>query len=371
VLPRFPRRPTLASIAFLAWLTLGPGGLSLVAAGVKGDETVMFCPAVAWPTSNGWQVELKGSIYETGHHPLQTAAVRKMVGLDDEGWTELQRSLFRSRAESFLVDNERGKILEIEIEGKVVRSKKSFPNGHFVAPFTLDVERVRRQGVGPAGGTVNLVGRVAAASGARRDVPIQIHFLANQGWSVISDIDDTIKISNVRDRRALIHTTFCEPFRAVPGMASVYREWSNSGAQFHYVSGSPWQLFPCLDEFLITNRFPAGTFHLKTFRMKDSSVLKMFGPQTRYKSGEISALLKQVPQRRFVLVGDSGEQDPEIYGELARQYRSQIAHILIRNVTREDREASRYRASFRDLPNTLWTVFEDAQTLRDLPLRVR
>jgi hypothetical protein len=358
-------------MVFIAWLTTGSLGPSLAAATVKGDETIAFFPAVAWPVSNGWRVELKGTIYEAGRHPLQTAAVRKMLGLDDDGWTDLQRNLFRTRTESFLVDNERGKVLEIEFGGKTVRSEKSLPNGHFAAPFTMDIKEGRRRGIGPAGGTVDFVGRVTTSSGSSRPLPIKIHFVASQGWSVISDIDDTIKISNVRDRKALIQATFCEPFRAVPEMASIYREWANSGAQFHYVSASPWQLYVCLNEFLITNRFPAGTFHMKTFRMKDSSALKMFGPQTRYKSAEITELIKRTPERRFVLVGDSGEQDPELYGELARQHRSQVAHILIRNVTNEGPEAARYRASFRDLPATLWRVFEDASTLRDVPLHVR
>jgi phosphatidate phosphatase APP1 len=212
---------------------------------------------------------------------------------------------------------------------------------------------------------------VATSSGTNLAVPVQIHFIGPKGWSVISDIDDTIKISHVHDRRALVHATFCEPFLAVPGMASVYQAWASAGSQFHYVSASPWQLYPSLDEFLGTNRFPEGTFHMKTVRLKDSSVWDMFGPQNRYKSAEISALLKRAPERRFLLVGDSGEQDPEIYGELARQRPKQIAHILIRNVTDEGSDAPRYRECFRSLPTELWTIFEDARILENLPLRIR
>jgi len=110
---------------------------------------------------------------------------------------------------------------------------------------------------------------------------------------------------------------------------------------------------------------------MKTFRMKDASALKMLGSQNRYKFAEISALIKRAPERRFVLVGDSGEQDPEIYGDVARRFRTQVAHIFIRNVTKEDGEALRYRDSFRDLPATTWSVFEDPRLLQDMPIRVR
>ena len=362
---------TRAGVAFLAGLIAACFCQPGAHAAVKGDETVTFFPAVAWPASNGWSVELKGTIYEAGNHPIQTTVVRKMLGLDDDDWTEVQRGLFRTRTENFLVDNERRKVVQIELCGKTVRSGNSLPNGHFTAHVVMGEEEIRRQGIRAEGGTLALVGKVAASSGSTLNLPIQIHFIPARGWSVVSDIDDTIKISNVRDRRALIHGTFCEPFQAVPGMASAYREWAQAGAQFHYVSASPWQLYPCLSEFLVTNKFPAGPFHMKTFRMKDASALKMLGSQNRYKFAEISALIKRSPERRFVLVGDSGEQDPEIYGDLARRYRTQVAHIFIRNVTKEDGEALRYRDSFRDLPATTWSVFEDPRLLQDMPIRVR
>src|SRR4051812_19921777 len=51
---------------------------------------------------------------------------------------------------------------------------------------------------------------------------IEIHFLAAEGWSVVSDIDDTIRVSEVADRAALLRGTFVEPFEAVARMAGVY-----------------------------------------------------------------------------------------------------------------------------------------------------
>jgi len=52
--------------------------------------------------------------------------------------------------------------------------------------------------------------------------PIDIHFIAAEGVSIISDIDDTIRVSNVADRAALLRGTFVEPFAAVPRMAELY-----------------------------------------------------------------------------------------------------------------------------------------------------
>jgi phosphatidate phosphatase APP1 len=58
-----------------------------------------------------------------------------------------------------------------------------------------------------------------------------------------------------------------------------------------------------------------------------------------------------------VLVGDSGEKDPEIYGALARKFPSQIHRIYIRDVTAEDANAPRYRQAFDGVRREVWSIF--------------
>ena len=72
---------------------------------------------------------------------------------------------------------------------------------------------------------------------------------------------------------------------------------------------------------------------LKLFRLKDPSALDLLQSQTATKIRAIEPLLTAFPERRFVLIGDSGEQDPEIYTEIARTHRPQIVAVFIRNVT--------------------------------------
>ncbi len=59
--------------------------------------------------------------------------------------------------------------------------------------------------------------------------------------------------------------------KAAPGISAFYRKLNNSDTRFHYVSGSPWQLFPVLDEFLGDNSFPAGSINMKEFRANPGS----------------------------------------------------------------------------------------------------
>ena len=74
-------------------------------------------------------------------------------------------------------------------------------------------------------------------------------------------------------------------------------------------------------------------------------------------------LIGRFPNRRFVLVGDSGERDPEIYAALARKHPQQIIRVWIRDVTGEPAGAERYEKAFRDLPVESWQVFAAPEDL--------
>ncbi|KAJ1637055.1 hypothetical protein T492DRAFT_955901 [Pavlovales sp. CCMP2436] len=115
-----------------------------------------------------------------------------------------------------------------------------------------------------------------------------------------------------------------------------------------------------------------GTFHLKDLHYKGRRLLNLFRSSTALKPKQIETLLKSFPQRTFVLVGDSGEKDPQIYAQIAKQHRSQIAHVYIRNVptkktgfTPVDETRASLARHFRGLPDEMWTVFDRASTITD------
>ena len=147
----------------------------------------------------------------------------------------------------------------------------------------------------------------------------------------------------------------------MPGMPEVFRGWGDAGTAFHYVSASPWQLAPCLGGFLAAAGLPAGSMHLKVFRLKDSTPLRRLPSRKRSKRRVIEQILADFPGRRFLLVGDSGERDPEVYAAVARRRPAQVAGIAIRLV--ETRAApwkvrERLAALSRKLPAGEITVFE-------------
>ncbi len=331
---------------------------------VKGDEQILFFPTAAtWDgEQRSWSIPIHGWVFEPEADGIARGmAVRRLrssFGLDP---AQPATRLFDERIRWFLVDNERGKVIAIRLAGNEFTLEESAADGHFFGTISLpestvgkhmEQRRIRYEAVlGPAD---------------NRSFSGVVHFPSPQGVSIISDIDDTIKVSNVRDRKQLLQNTFFRPFHAVSGMPEKYRQWAQEGAEFHFVSASPWQLYDPLTAFFQQEGFPPATIHLKRVRFKDASVLKLFEDPVAYKQELLEGLLNSFPQRTFVLVGDSGEKDPEVYGMVARRYPQQVVKIYIRDVTGDAADSERYQSAFRDLPSVQWTLFRDANTL-ELP----
>jgi hypothetical protein len=328
------------------------------ASDLKPDEQVVFFPTLGWRVTNGWDAEIHGWVFEPERRPLMQALFRTAVGLDAGEWHDSERLIFQERSAFFLGDNERRKRFSILLAGLTRELRTSEPNGHFKTRVHLNDDEL--QAVLPTNSSPRLSFELLGPGLDQRRFLGSVQFLDENGLSVISDIDDTIKITQVLEKREMLRNTFCRPFQPVPGMAAVYQSWARSAdAKFHYVTASPWQLYVPLSQFAASNGFPGGTFHMKQFRVKDGSFLKLFASPEEYKPGVIEPMLERYPKRRFVLVGDSGEKDPEIYGALARRHPQQVMRILIRDVTKEPPEAERYRKAFQGLPKELWQIFKE------------
>lgn len=336
---------------------------------IKSDEEVVFFPTAGWPAPGDdgagevWRIPVHGWIYEPELDDLLREALvlslKEALDLD-----ELPPSAtLDERLRSFLFDNERGKRIEVEIAGRVHALSPSQADGHFETILSLPAAEARA--AAPEG---RLAVRAITRPDDARVLAGEIFLVEPRGLLVISDIDDTVKITEVRDRKALLRNTFLEPFQAVSGMAEVYRRWIDraAGDHLHFVSSSPWQLYPALRAMLEQVGFPAATFTLKRIRLKDRSVTVLFADPRETKPEAIEALLAGHPARRVILIGDSGELDPEIYGEMARRHPERIAYIAIRDVTGESAEAARYQQAFRDVPAQRWQIFREPAELRDL-----
>lgn len=160
-----------------------------------------------------------------------------------------------------------------------------------------------------------------------------IDLVEDRGVSLISDIDDTIKRSNIAlGTREIFRNTFVRGLAdmAVDGAREWYASLHALGVQFHYCSNSPWQLFPMLTTFFKLAGLPKGPLHLKQY----SGMLQgIFEPVAERKRGTLEKILRDFPHRRFLLVGDSGEADLEVYTDLVLAHPGRVLAIFIRDVT--------------------------------------
>ncbi|KAI5474306.1 hypothetical protein MNV49_003645 [Pseudohyphozyma bogoriensis] len=156
------------------------------------------------------------------------------------------------------------------------------------------------------------------------------------GVRVISDIDDTIKWTEVtHGTKSIFRNVFVRELTEiqVPGMSDWYRKMEELTCQFHYVSNSPWELWNVLRKFLHIANFPAGSATLKEYGSASGAVAKLWEEPGQRKRANVENIIKEFPHCKFLLVGDSGEQDMNLYVALAAQYPDTIVGIWIRDVS--------------------------------------
>jgi phosphatidate phosphatase APP1 len=156
-----------------------------------------------------------------------------------------------------------------------------------------------------------------------------------EGISLISDIDDTVKHSGIsQGTREIFKNTFTAPIESfnILGVADWYKTLAGPpyNVSMHYISNSPWQLYPLLKSFFTESGLPPGSFHLKQY----SGMLQgIFEPAAERKKGTLERVIKDFPNRKWVLVGDSGEADLEVYTEIAERWPNKVLAVCIRDVT--------------------------------------
>lgn len=160
---------------------------------------------------------------------------------------------------------------------------------------------------------------------------------ATARFGVISDIDDTVLWSNVTNKLRMLtmlavrnaHTR--KPFKGVSAFYAALRDGvgGDEGNPLFYVSSSPWHLYTPLVDFFQAQRIPLGPLMLKQLRLRT-----MFGSGRHHahKLDNIERIMNTYPHLPFILIGDSGQKDPEIYREVVARHPGRVKVIYIRNV---------------------------------------
>lgn len=172
-------------------------------------------------------------------------------------------------------------------------------------------------------------------------------------FGVVSDLDDTVVYSSATDLLRMARITLLSnahtrlPFE---GVADFYRALQRGRSDeernpIFYVSNGPWNLYDMIEELFDVHGIPAGPLFLRDW---SPTKLRDHG---EHKLGVIRTLLATYPDLPFVMIGDSGEQDPEIYHRIVYEHPERILGVYIRDVTTPERDAEVRKISkeLRDL----------------------
>lgn len=330
--------------------------LSNSAFGQTAEKTVTFYNSYGYLQNDLWTIPLKVWVHEQPDFArrLGARAARSQIQEHAE-LTELtanQIAYFDERARAFIADSE---------SREVVRIKFNNDSDDIIYRIKNNDGRARTDRNGLVSGSIQLTAAKAAILLDAQDSSDgwlefkavskdhggtgRIRLIPPFGVSVISDVDDTVKVTDIPlGEPEVLRNTFFRVFRAAPCMADQYSALGAKTA-FHYVSGGPWQLYGPLEEFLFsaTSGFPRGSFHMKDVRTNPfesesySDVWNLIASGSQQvtfeqKIRQITELMERFPDREFVLIGDSGEKDPEVFAHIRQIFTDREIRIYIRDV---------------------------------------
>jgi len=198
-------------------------------------------------------------------------------------------------------------------------------------------------------------------------------FVEPEGWTVVSDIDDTIKISMTPSPLGLVRSTFYDVPTVINGMPELYAHIQRLlSPNWFYLSASPYNLYTFLRPFLRTY-YPPGTLILRDASWQNlyAFIVSLASGVEDYKTNRISKINSWLPKKKVLCVGDSTQKDPETYGDIYRKFGGAwIKAIFIHKVTGVSgmdevnlNSQARFEKAFRDVPRSVWTIYTDPKEL--------
>lgn len=338
-------------------------------------QQVVLAPGIATiDAAGGGSVTLQGRI-SRAPDSLKRRLLIDLVPLKMQPPPDRNDPHFRAMMGHFFSDSEALEAVSVKLGTRVMRLPPTSPEGVFSSVEALNAAEVAQLRAGRA---LTLQSLVTKTTPQAARAPVL--WVRERGLTVITDIDDTIKVTEVNNPPERDRNTFARPFVAVAGMPALYRHWQQrlgNRIHFHAVSAGPWQLHQPLRDFTAAAGFPPFTWQMRPMKITDRASLEEIwdrglGLQRAedYKVQKIAEFLQAFPQRHVVLIGDSGERDPEAYARILRQFPERVDWVLIRDVSNDPELQARADKTLFAEPEqrAKLRVFVDPATLKALAL---
>ena len=320
---------------------------------VDDDEEVTLAPSYAYTDESSGDVILKirGWIYESNANlATRFTFLTLLEGYIDASVTEPTN--ITQRIDPFLSSSQQDEVVRVQIGQNYYDMNASSGTGNFSGEIRLSASEAADIMNDQAElDAINY--RIILTEDDTRVIKGRVTLLAQGGTIVISDIDDTVKVSEVYvSKNRLVENTFYKEAKVVDGMDDLFYNLAQdyNNVSFHFVSGSPKQLQDTLVPFLSNSGFKTDSMYLRDF------VLDVTAPELydfldedstyRHKLQSIAEIMSDFPQSRFILVGDTGQKDPEVYSKVYRENVEKIEAIYFQNVSDENLSNQRMLSAF-------------------------
>ena len=155
------------------------------------------------------------------------------------------------------------------------------------------------------------------------------------GFGIVSDIDDTVMVTALPRPFLAAWNTFVLDEHArtpTPGMAVLYDRLARErpGAPIIYLSTGAWNVAPTLTRFLSRNLYPRGPLLLTDWGPTHD---RFFRSGRQHKVDSLKQLTAEFPYIKWLLVGDDGQHDEEIYGQFAMAHPGRVTAVAIRQLS--------------------------------------
>ncbi len=155
-------------------------------------------------------------------------------------------------------------------------------------------------------------------------------------WVVVSDIDDTVMHTQATSLvRMAVGTLFTNAYGRVafPGVGAFYRSLHAADGRnpVFYLTSSPWNLYELIRTFLEIHGLPDGPLLMRDLGLGPGQHIR--GGHEEHKVTRVRALLDLYPEQKFILIGDTGQHDAEIYLNICRQAPDRVMAVYLRDVS--------------------------------------
>ncbi|KAI0086367.1 hypothetical protein BDY19DRAFT_894923 [Irpex rosettiformis] len=328
------------------------------------STSALLIPSYANQTDQGWNIRFYGLAYKQPQN-ISTSGLDKIInGLHTDNLNDTETSLLQNRTTALASipvphANFTANVLQngTNVTSQPLNLTTADASGEFDQFITVSQSRVIGNGV-----QVVETG-ILNATGPDNSTAILV---PSQGISVVSDIDDVLRITKVYVPNQGLFNSFVEPYVNVPGIPELFAQWEKKlpNVSFHYDTTTPVQLTRTYVDYLFNN-FPLGSLEMRPVNISEPSQI------LDARQNSLLKLFQTFPQRKFVLVGDTSSSTLlSAYPQIAQQFPQQIACIFIRNTssTDSDDKLPYDTSDFQKLDNSTYFFYRVAEDLANLDI---